>query len=108
MRVATSTVSDTIVRQIQLLSSQQSKLQNQVATGQRISQPEDDPAAVGRVAFNLETERRHVTQYANNTSKALSSKLRRLHFPDCKASRRIPIARASWAPLAPACWGLMR
>jgi flagellar hook-associated protein 3 FlgL len=70
MRVATSTVSDTIVRQIQLLSSQQSKLQNQVATGQRITQPEDDPAAVGRV-LNLETEQRHITQYANNTSKAL-------------------------------------
>lgn len=70
MRVATSTVSDTIVRQIQLLSSQQSKLQNQIATGQRISQPEDDPAAVGRV-LNLETEQRHITQYANNTSKAL-------------------------------------
>ena len=70
MRVATSTVSDTIVRQIQLLSNQQSKLQNQVATGQRISLPEDDPAAVGRV-LNLETEQRNITQYANNTSKAL-------------------------------------
>jgi len=70
MRVATSTVSDTIVRQIQLLSTQQGKLQNQIATGQRISQPEDDPAAVGRV-LNLQTERRHVTQFANNTSKAL-------------------------------------
>lgn len=70
MRVASSTISDNIVRQIQLLSTQQGKLQNQVATGQRISQPEDDPAAVGRV-LNLETERRHVTQYASNTSKAL-------------------------------------
>lgn len=70
MRVASSTVSDNMVRQIQLLSTQQGKLQNQVATGQRISQPEDDPAAVGRV-LNLETERRHVTQYTANTSKAL-------------------------------------
>ncbi len=70
MRVATRTVSDTIVRQIQLLSSQQSKLQNQVATGQRISQPEDDPAAVGRV-LNLETEQRRITQYTTNTAKAL-------------------------------------
>jgi len=70
MRVASSTISDNIVRQIQLLSNQQGKLQNQIATGQRISQPEDDPAAVGRV-LNLETERRHVTQYAANTSKAL-------------------------------------
>jgi len=70
MRVASSTISDNMVRQIQLLSTQQGKLQNQVATGQRISQPEDDPAAVGRV-LNLETERRHVTQYTSNTSKAL-------------------------------------
>lgn len=70
MRVATSTVSDNIVRQLQLLSNQQGKLQNQIATGQRISQPEDDPAAVGRV-LNLQTELRHVSQYANNTAKAL-------------------------------------
>ena len=45
-----------------MLSSQQSKLQNQVATGQSITQPEDDPAAVGRV-LNLETEQRHITQH---------------------------------------------
>lgn len=70
MRVANSTISDNIVRQLQLLSSQQGKLQNQIATGQRISQPEDDPAAVGRV-LNLQTERRHIVQYANNTAKAL-------------------------------------
>ena len=70
MRVSTNTISDNIVRQIQLLSSQQGKLQNQIATGQRISQPEDDPAAVGRV-LNLQTEKRHVAQFTNNTSKAL-------------------------------------
>ena len=70
MRVSTNTISDNIVRQIQLLSSQQGKLQNQIATGQRISQPEDDPAAVGRV-LNLQTEKRHVSQFTNNTSKAL-------------------------------------
>lgn len=70
MRVANNTISDNIVRQLQLLSSQQGKLQNQIATGQRISQPEDDPAAVGRV-LNLQTERRHIVQYANNTAKAL-------------------------------------
>ena len=70
MRVASSTISDNVVRQIQLLSTQQGKLQNQIATGQRISQPEDDPAAVGRV-LNLKTEQRHVTQFASNTAKAL-------------------------------------
>ena len=71
MRIASNTVSDNIVRQIQQLSSQQAKLQNQVSTGQRISQPEDDPAAVGRV-LNLESERRQLTQYGNNASTALA------------------------------------
>ena len=71
MRVASNTISDGIVRQIQHLSSQQSKLQNQVATGQRITQPEDDPAAVGRV-LNLESERRQIAQFGLNAMAALA------------------------------------
>jgi len=70
MRVSSNTVSDGIVRQIQQLSSQQAKLQTQVATGQRISQPEDDPAAVGRV-LNLESERRQLSQFGRNATRAL-------------------------------------
>lgn len=70
MRVSSNTVSDSIVRQIQNLSVQQSKLQNQVGTGLRISQPEDDPAAVGRV-LNIISERRQLTQFGNNASRAL-------------------------------------
>ncbi len=70
MRVSSNTVSDGIVRQIQQLSSQQAKLQTQVGTGLRISQPEDDPAAVGRV-LNLQSERRQLTQFGNNATRAL-------------------------------------
>jgi flagellar hook-associated protein 3 FlgL len=70
MRVATSTISDNIVRQIQALGSQQAKLQTQVATGQRLFQPEDDPAGVGRL-LNLESERRQITQYTRNADRAL-------------------------------------
>ena len=70
MHIATSTTSDSMVRQIQTLSTQQAKLQNQVATGQRIFQPEDDPSAVGRV-LNLETEQRQLAQYAHNADRAL-------------------------------------
>jgi flagellar hook-associated protein 3 FlgL len=70
MRVTTSTVSANIVLQIQQLSAQQTRLQTQVATGQRIFQPEDDPAAVGRV-LNLESEQRQVAQFARNASHAL-------------------------------------
>jgi flagellar hook-associated protein 3 FlgL len=70
MRVANNTVSESIVRQIQQLSNQQSKLQAQVASGQRIFQPEDDPTAVGRM-LNLESEQRGIQQYARNASHAL-------------------------------------
>jgi len=70
MRISSNNVSDAIVRQIQQLNSQQAKLQNQVSTGQRISQPEDDPAAVGRV-LNLESESRQLAQFGANASRAL-------------------------------------
>ena len=71
MRIASSTISDNIVRQIQALSAQQARLQTQVSTGQRISAPEDDPAAVARV-LNLTSERRQVAQFGENTSRALA------------------------------------
>lgn len=70
MRVVTNTVSNSIVRQIQQLGTQQAKLQNQVATGQRIFQPEDDPTAVGRV-LNLESEQRNTAQYQRNAERAM-------------------------------------
>ncbi|MEO7414178.1 MAG: flagellin [Opitutaceae bacterium] len=69
MRVVTNTVSNEIVRQIQLLGTKQARLQNEVATGQRIFQPEDDPTAVGRV-LNLESEQRNTTQYQQNATRA--------------------------------------
>jgi flagellar hook-associated protein 3 FlgL len=71
MRIASSTVSDSMIRQIQQLMSDQSKLQLQVSSGRRITQPEDDPAAVGRV-LNLQTEQRQLSQYASNASRALT------------------------------------
>lgn len=70
MRIASSTVSDNIVRQIQDLGTQQSRLQSQVASGQRITNPEDDPAAVSRV-INLESERRALQQFQSNANRAL-------------------------------------
>jgi flagellar hook-associated protein 3 FlgL len=70
MRIASTTVSDTMLRQIQQLTIDQSRLQTQVSTGRRITNPEDDPAAVGRV-LNLQSEQRHLAQYTGNTSRAL-------------------------------------
>lgn len=71
MRIASNTLSDSMVRQIQQLTVDQAKLQSQVSTGRRITQPEDDPAAVGRV-MNLQTEQRQLSQYENNASRALN------------------------------------
>lgn len=70
MRIASNTVSDTLIRQIQNLGTTQAKLQNEVSTGQRIFQAEDDPAAVGRV-LNFQSEQRQVAQYSRNASRAL-------------------------------------
>lgn len=70
MRIASTTLSDQIIRQIQSLSTQQSKLQTQVSTGQRIALPEDDPAAAARVV-SLTSERRQETQFGQNASTAL-------------------------------------
>ena len=70
MRITNNTLSENIVRQIQQLGQQQARLQTQVATGQRIEQPEDDPSAVGRV-LHLESERRQIAQYLRNADRAL-------------------------------------
>lgn len=69
MRLTNNTLSENIVRQIQNLGGQQAKLQNQVASGQRIFNPEDDPTAVGRV-LHLESEQRQIAQYTRNADRA--------------------------------------
>ena len=70
MRVTTNSNDSQMLAQIQKLTSLQTRLQTQVSTGQRIFQPEDDPAAMGRV-LALETEKSQITQFASNTSYAL-------------------------------------
>jgi flagellar hook-associated protein 3 FlgL len=69
MRITNNTLSENIVRQIQQLGGQQARLQNQVATGQRIFQPEDDPTAVGRV-LGLQSEQRQLAQFLRNADRA--------------------------------------
>jgi flagellar hook-associated protein 3 FlgL len=70
MRIATTTSSDAVLAQLQKLSTRQSQLQNQVATGQKIFQPEDDPSAVGRILI-LDSEARQVQQFQANANRAL-------------------------------------
>ena len=70
MRVATNSASQGVITQIQKLAAQQSRLQTQIATNQRVFQPEDDPSAVGRM-LNLDVERRQISQYSRNADRAL-------------------------------------
>lgn len=70
MRLATTTTSNLILEQIQRLSHQQANLQRSVATGQRIFQPVDDPAAVGRLLANR-LEQGDLHQYVRNADAAL-------------------------------------
>ena len=70
MRIATATTADTVLAQLQRLTSRQADLQNQVATGQRIFQPGDDPAAVGRIVSD-QMERSSISQFATNANRAL-------------------------------------
>ena len=86
MRLATTTASDNIISQIQQLSQQQSKLQTQVSTGQRISQLEDDPASAGRV-LNLASEQRALSQFSNNANRALE--LNQATFSSLQAIKKI-------------------
>jgi flagellar hook-associated protein 3 FlgL len=70
MRISTSSTADTVLSQLQRLSTRQAELQRQIATGQRIARPGDDPAAAGRlVAAGM--ERGSVAQFQRNTSAAL-------------------------------------
>lgn len=70
MRIASNTIQDNIVRQIQSLGVQTAKLQSQVASGQRITQADEDPAAAGRV-LNQQSELRRVDQFDRNAGRAL-------------------------------------
>ncbi len=70
MRIATNSISESVLTQIQKLSTQQSTLQNQLATGQKIFQAEDDSAAFGRI-MTLDNENRQISQFKTNTNRAL-------------------------------------
>ncbi len=71
MRITNNMVTNNLLSQIQQLNSQQSSLQTEVGSGLRITQPSDDPAAVGQV-LNLESQNTQITQYGNNATRALS------------------------------------
>src|SRR5581483_8317941 len=65
MRVASDTFSNNLMFQLNVLQDRQNRLQTQAATGQKITLPEDDPAAM-REVLDLQTQSHAVTQYQTN------------------------------------------
>src|SRR5581483_3052606 len=55
MRIAGTSYNDSLVNQLNFLSSQQFQLQTQISTWQRIQKPEDDPAGLA-TALYLQTK----------------------------------------------------
>ncbi|GLS04342.1 flagellar hook-associated protein FlgL [Chitiniphilus shinanonensis] len=72
MRVATNTVYSQGSMGISRLMAQQSKLQNQLATGRRVLSPSDDPIASSR-ALQISQAQSINTQYSTNSDSADTS-----------------------------------
>ncbi len=67
MRIASNTFTDNFILQVNQLQTNQQRLQNEAATGIKLSLPEDNPAAMGQV-LNLQTQSDANTQYQANIS----------------------------------------
>ena len=67
MRIAGTSYTDSLVSQLNFLTSQQYQLQSQVSTGQRIQRPEDDPTGMAE-ALSLQADSSSTAQYAQNIS----------------------------------------
>jgi flagellar hook-associated protein 3 FlgL len=67
MRIAGTSYTNLLVNQLNVLTSKQFQLQGQVSTGQRIQNPEDDPAGMAQ-ALRLQADSSRVSQYAHNVS----------------------------------------
>jgi flagellar hook-associated protein 3 FlgL len=71
MRIPNYTVSRTLVSRLQDLTARQAQLNQQATTGQRVTNPSDDPAAMGRV-LNIQTEKTQIQQFSRNNDRALN------------------------------------
>ncbi len=71
MRITTAGMNTDLIGQLQSLETQQNTLQTQVSTGQRVSQPGDDPRAVSQVVA-AQMEQSALTQDGLNANVALT------------------------------------
>jgi len=65
MRISTNTIYQTAISKISTLQAEQSKLQQQIASGKRLLAPSDDPVAASRALAISQTQSMN-TQYGSN------------------------------------------
>jgi len=65
MRVPSNNYSESLVNQLNTLRSRQYNLQNQVASGLKVSAPSDDPAAMANT-LNMSADKAAAKQYSSN------------------------------------------
>lgn len=70
MRVPTENAANALINQLNRLNGSQNRLSNQITTGQRVVDPSDDPAAMGRL-MNVSAEKTQIRQYVSNAQHAL-------------------------------------
>ena len=71
MRIPNSLVSDSLISRLQKLTANQSSLQAQVSSGQRITSASDDPSAMAHV-LELQADQQHIQQWSRNGDRAHS------------------------------------
>lgn len=97
MRVTTNSFPDNLISHLQRLTGRMNTLQQQTATGQRLSQASDDPAAAVRV-LNGQSEQSLVAQFQRNAShaedivNATTSQVRNLLEVSDRANEMISLA----------------
>jgi flagellar hook-associated protein 3 FlgL len=69
MRIPNTTSAGNLVTRLQQLTARQAKVQDQVSSGQRITDPSDDPAAMARV-LRFASEKTQIQQWARNNDRA--------------------------------------
>lgn len=69
MRVTNNTFPDSLLNHLQRITKDMNKLNEQVATGQRISKVSDDSASANRI-LDMQEEKGKITQYSKNAARA--------------------------------------
>ncbi|MBK1878461.1 flagellar hook-associated protein FlgL [Pelagicoccus mobilis] len=69
MRVTTNTFPDNLLSHLQRVTKDMNKLNEQVATGQRISKVSEDSASANRI-LDMQEEKKRITQFSKNAARA--------------------------------------